>query len=311
VTSTGTGQPLSWYAQIDRRIVYVLVAVALGTPLFLPVGCPPAPLPAAKGIFDKVEEIAKEREAAKAKGRPWEKAVLVAVDWGPHTRAECYPQTEAVVRHLMARGIPFVILSTVVDGAGYSREIPDKLAREYGREYGKDWVDLGYKPGRSVLVRQLAKDFHGAAKTDRNGTPLDELEATRSIEDAGDISLLVEMTGLVGFFNMWVQFFQTDRARPDFAHGCTSVTIAEAYTYLESGQIIGLFEGIAGAAAYNELFEASRRTGQPHASPDARAHMTSQSFAHLLVIGLVVLGNVGVYVARRNSARTARRGGAS
>ncbi len=304
-----TGHDLPWYARLDRKVIYILVVVALAFPLFVPVGCPPAPLPAAKRIFDKIEKIAQERDEKLAKGEARNEAVLVAVDWGPHTRAECLPQTEAVVRHLMARGVPFVILTTVVDGAGYARDIPQKLAREYGRGYGKDWVNLGYKPGRSIFVQQIAEDFRGAAKTDHEGTPLSELEVTKRIRDAGDISLLVEMTGLVGFFNMWVQFFQTDRARPDFAHGCTSVTIAEAYTYLESGQIVGLFEGIAGAAAYNELLEESRKSGEPHASPDARSHMTSQSFAHLVVIVLVVLGNVGVYVARRRAARTRASGG--
>ena len=294
------------YARLSRKVVYVLVVAALAVPLLFGLSLPPAPLPAAKRIYDKIEKIGASRAELTDETR---KVVLVAVDWGPHTRAECYPQTEAVVRHLMLRKIPFVILTTVVDGAGYAREIPNKLAREYGREYGTDWVDLGYKPGRSVFVRQLAKDFHGAARTDRDGTPLSELALTKEIKDASDVSLLVEITGLVGFFNMWVQFFQTERARPDFAHGCTSVTIAEAYTYLESGQIVGLFEGIAGAAAYNELLEQSRAAGQPHASDEARLHMTSQSFAHLAVIVLIALGNVGLYVRRKRSADSQAAGG--
>lgn len=302
---------LPWYARLDRKAIYAFVVVALAFPLLLGISQPAAPLPAAGKIFDRVEEISRERNEALAAGRPCRKAVLVVVNWGPHTRAECYPQTECIVRHLMAREVPFVIFTLVNDGAGYAREIPRKLAREYGREYGKDWVNLGFKPGYSVLVGQIAKDFQDGAKTDHEGTPLSELEVTKGIRDAGDISLLVEMTGLVGFFNMWVQFFQTDRARPDFAHGCTSVTIAEAYAYLESGQIIGLFEGIAGAAAYNELLEKSRKAGEPHASVAAREHMTSQSFAHLVIIVLIVMGNVGLYVRRRRAAGPSAAGGAS
>jgi len=305
-----TALNVPWYARLDRKVIYVFVVVALAFPLIFGISQPATPLPAARKIFDKVEAVAREREEALAAGRPYRKAVLVVVDWGPHTRAECYPQTECIVRHLMARGMPFVILSLVHDGAGYAREIPRKLAREYGREYGKDWVNLGFKPGYSVLVGQIAKDFQGGAKSDHEGTPLSELEAAKDIRDAGDISLLVEMTGLVGFFNMWVQFFQTDRARPDFAHGCTSVTIAEAYTYLESGQIVGLFEGIAGAAAYNQLLEGSRKTGEPHASIAAREHMTSQSFAHLVIIVLIIMGNVGLYVRRKRAAGARAAGGA-
>ena len=298
-----------WYARLDRKVIYIFVVVALAFPLVFGISQPAAPLPAARKIFDKVESIAREREEALAAGRPYRKVVLVAVDWGPHTRAECYPQTECIVRHLMARGVPFVIMTMVHDGAGYARDIPRKLAREYDREYGKDWVNLGFKPGYSVLVGQIAKDFKDGAKTDHEGTPLSELAVTKDVRDAGDISLLVEMTGLVGFFNMWVQFFQTDRARPDFAHGCTSVTIAEAYAYLESGQIVGLFEGIAGAAAYNEILEDARKAGEPHASTGPRAHMTSQSFAHIVIIVLIIMGNVGLYVRRRMAAAERRQGG--
>lgn len=304
-----TAPNVPWYARLDRKVIYVFVVVALAFPLIFGISQPAVPLPAARKIFDKVESIAREREEALAAGRPYRKVALVVVDWGPHTRAECYPQTECIVRHLMSRGVPFVIITLVHDGAGYAREIPAKLAREYDREYGKDWVNLGFKPGGSVLVGQIAKDFQDGAKTDHAGTPLSEFEVTKGIRDAGDISLLIEMTGLVGFFNWWVQFFQTDRARPDFAHGCTSVTIAEAYAYLESGQIVGLFEGIAGAAAYNELLEESRKTGEPHASVAAREHMTSQSFAHLVVIVLIIMGNVGLYVKRRIAAAERKQGG--
>ncbi|MHC4507154.1 MAG: hypothetical protein ACYTFI_28070 [Planctomycetota bacterium] len=161
-----------------------------------------------------------------------------------------------------------------------------------------------------MLVGKIAKDFKNGAKNDYKGKPLSELKVTKGIRDAGDISLLVEMTGSVGLFNMWIQFFQTDRARPDFAHGCTSVTIAEAYTYMESGQIVGLFEGIAGAAAYNQLLEESRKTGEPHASIAAREHMTSQSFAHLVIIVLVIMGNVGLYVRKKRAATARAAGGA-
>jgi hypothetical protein len=301
-----THKGLPWYARIHRKVIYVLVVLALAFPIMCNISMPPAPLPAAKAIFERVERIARDRSSGDGDAA---KVVLVAVDWGPHTRAECYPQTEAVVRHLMSRGIPFIILTTVVDGAGYAREIPNKVAREYGRTYGEDWVDLGYKPGRSVFIRQIARDLKGAAKVDRDGVPLDSLTVTKDVKDAGDVVLLVEMTGLVGFFNMWVQFFQTDRARPDFAHGCTSVTIAEAYTYLESGQIVGLFEGIAGAAAYNELLEKSRKTGEPHASADARLHMTAQSFAHLVIIVLIILGNFGLSVRRKAGAASGVTGG--
>ena len=127
---------LPWYARLDRKAIYIFVVVALAFPLLLGLSQPAAPLPAAKRIFDKVEAIARERDEALAAGRPYRKAVLVVVDWGPYTRAECYPQTECIVRHLMARRIPFVIMTLLNDGVGYTREIPWKLAHESEHAFG-------------------------------------------------------------------------------------------------------------------------------------------------------------------------------
>ena len=83
------------------------------------------------------------------------------------------------------------------------------------------------------------------------------------------------------------------------AHGCTAITIPEAYEYMEAGQITGLFEGIAGAAAYNELLERDRDPTDPPASPVARIHMTSQMIAHILILIFVALGNIGIFMRRR------------
>ena len=89
-----------WFLRIDRRIVYLVVLIALGAPLLFEKTMRPAPLHTAKMIYDKVEALARERDEAVARDEEYKKVVLVAVDWGPHTRAELYPQTEAIVRHL-------------------------------------------------------------------------------------------------------------------------------------------------------------------------------------------------------------------
>lgn len=285
---------------VDRRIVYVFVALALGVPLFFSASMPPVRLDTAKDTFDYIERLADRRDRAVAEGKDYKKIVLVAVDWSASTRAELYPQTEAVVRHLMMRKLKFVIVTSVFDGPIYTKTIPELVAKDYGAKYGEDWVDLGYKFGRSVFVEHLARDFQEAAKADADGTPVKDLAVTKEIKDATDISLAVEITGLVGALDMWLQFFQTEKYRPDLAHGCTAITIPEAYNYLASGQIIGLFEGIAGAAAYNEyLGDARTNEDDPKPSQEARIHMTSQTFAHVLIFIFILVGNIGLYLQHR------------
>jgi hypothetical protein len=301
-----TDQTASWLLRIDRRFVYLFVMVALAVPLVVQkftskLTMKPAPLPSARKLFDRVERIYVEKEEARREGREFGKIVLVAADFGPQTRAELLPMTEAVVRHLMMRRIKFAIITTVIDGAGYCKDVPERLAREYGLEYGKDWVNFGFKPGYTILVKQMGRDMKAALKTDDSGVDLYDEKAVKEkipcfagIRDAGDVELVVEITGLVGFVERWIGYFASEKARPEIGHGCTSVSIPDAVTSMEAGKLVGLFEGIAGAAAYNEFLAEIRQTGQPHPSAAARGAMTSQTVAHILVVIFVALGNVGL-----------------
>jgi len=289
----------SWLLRIDRRFVYLFVLLALMIPFLFPgLTTKPAPLPSAKKLFDKVERIARERDEAVAEGRPYNKVVLLSFDFGPQTRAELYPMAEAMIRHLMMRKIKFAVMTHVPDGAGYCEDIPNQLAREFDDiDYGRDYVNFGYKVGRTFLIKQMGEDMAGALKTDVKGTPYKDIKCLKGVQDAGDVALMTEITGLVGFAEMWIQFFASARARPDIGHGCTSVSIPDAFDMLESKLIIGLLEGIAGAAAYNEFIEEIRSEDQPPTSPKARVHMTGQTVAHLLLVLFVLLGNVGVIMS--------------
>ncbi|MCX7933733.1 MAG: hypothetical protein N3A66_00565, partial [Planctomycetota bacterium] len=206
---------------------------------------------------------------------------------------------------LMMRRIPFAIFTNVPDGAGYCKAIPERLAREMDREYGKDWVNFGFKPGGSFLVRQMATNLLGAIKTDYRGESLAKIPCLVGIKDAGSISLVIEITGLVGMFSRWPAFFATPTDRPDMAHGCTSISIPDAYSDLESGLICGLLEGIAGAAAYNEYLDTIRDpVKDPPISLAARVHMTSQTVAHLWAMLCVGRGNLGLLLGRLNRKRS-------
>ena len=298
----------SWLMRIDRRWVYLFVLVALSLPLFFRgLTTKPAPLPSARMLFDKIERIARERDEALAEGKEYNKVVLLSFDFGPQTRAELYPMAEAMVRHLMMRRLKFSVMCISTLGAGYCEEIPTRLAREYGLEYGEDWANFAYKPGGIFVVKQMGANMSSGLKTDVKGTACDQIPCMKGVSDAGDVALMVSITGYVGVVDLWIQYFASEKARPDFGHGCTSVSIPEAIDLLESGLIVGLFEGIAGAAAYNEFLDGIRKEGDPQVDPSARLHMTSQTVAHVLVIVFVVLGNVGVVMGLLRRRRRAGR----
>jgi len=294
---------------IDRRVVYLFLLVALTTPLVAQkftnkLTMKPAPLPSARKLFDRIEGIAKERDEAAKAGQPWNKIVVLGSEVEPQTRGELYPQAEAVIRHLMMRRLKFAVMTLTPAGVGYCNAIPSKVERELGRAYGKDWANFGYQVGGSLRLQQMGKNIPGTLKADVRGDSLtdpkvvqDKLPCMAGIKDAGDVALVVEISGLVGTLGSWINYFASEKSRPDMANGCTAVSVTDSFAYLESKQIVGLLEGIAGAAAYNEFLNEIREPDQPYPSDGPRKHMTSQTVAHVLVILFVALGNAGVLLA--------------
>lgn len=278
------------FERIDRRIIFLLVALSLALPIRFSASLAPAPMSTADEFYRTIEEL------ETGDGR----LVLVSADFGPGTMAENRPQTAVAIEHLMRRRIPFAMISMYAQAEPFLRDIPRtvaaQLAEETGEqwEYGVDWVNFGYRPGYTLMIQGLAKTENIAEylKTDANSVPLEELPIMKSVHTIRDIALLLEFTGLVGVFNTWVQYFNSGGYTPPFLHGCTSITIPEAYIYYSSGQVRGFFEGIAGAAWYETLLSKTYPSRPAH--DIAIAVNTGLSYAQLVIIFLIVLGNIGV-----------------
>lgn len=279
---------------LDRRIIYALVVVALAWPLIQGYTIRPARMKSAEKLYQMVSNTKPEAG----------KFAFVAFDFGPNTKAENAAQAEVVVEHLMRKRIPFVLFSQYLLADPFLKSIPEKikstLEAEYPGElwiYGKDWINLGYRPGAGLLIQSIPKSTNLAEtfSIDAYSTPLKEMALFKKPVTLKNIPLFVQFTGLVGVFDSYVQFFQTQDYRPAFGHGCTSITIPEAYIYLDSGQLQGLLEGIAGAAWYSKLL-----TDEYPARPADNALMinTGLGIAHLLLILLIILGNVSSLVSR-------------
>jgi hypothetical protein len=277
------------------RIIYLLVILALSYPLMTGYVLRPAKMRSAEDLYQVIENLPRSAD----------KMVLVAFDWGPSTAAENRPQTTTVIEHLMRLRIPFAVITTYPYGAPFLDDVPNGVAARLQQEkpgekweYGVDWVNLGYQPGGAIMIQGLARaaDLSAVIKTDARGTPLREIPCMKEVVNLKNISLLAQITGLVGVFSNWIQFFQQDDYKPEVVHGCTSITIPEAYIYYVSGQIKGLYEGVAGAAWYDYLLSERYPLRQ---TTDAGRVNTSLASAHLLILGLILVGNVITFVKRK------------
>lgn len=273
---------------LDRRLIYFIVLVAVSIPIITGWAVKPARLPSAKKLFEVIEGIDTSRAAL----------AMIAMDFGPGTHAENEPQTEVVVEHIMRRRIKFAVFSLVPIADPFLTAIPERVAARLMKEmpgekweYGTDWVNLGYKPGADLFVQALARsdDLAGFLGKDVYGNDLIRLPVFKGIKGFKDIPFLGQFTGLVGTFATYVQFFQRKDYVPRFGHGCTSITIPEAYIYLDSGQLSGLLEGLSGAAWYSELL---KERDKERAPDNALIMNTALGVAQLAVIILVAFGNI-------------------
>ncbi len=158
-------------------------------------------------------------------------------------------------------------------------------------------MNVGFRPGGAIFIQSLvnASDVAKFLGRDVNGMPLTHYPTFAAIGGVENVKLVGEVTGLLGVFDNIIQFFQKNDYRPTIVHGCTSITIPEAYIFLDSGQLKGLLEGIAGAAWYSEVQKERHPQSE---NQKLLVTNTALSAAHIVLILLIVLGNVMPFIQR-------------
>lgn len=271
---------------IDRRILYVVIAIVLSVPLIMrPSKHPDAVFPEVQGAYNVIDSI------------PEGKIVLVSTSWGAGTMAENEPQLEALMRHMFAKKIKFAIMSWEPGGSEITYKSALRIQNDVNAKYGRDWVHLGYKTGSaSAIISGLSQDFQAFMKQDKLGTPLSELPAVSFVKNYKQIGAVTDITS-VGLMDYWIAYLTTPKHIP-LIYCPTAVMSASAYPQLDSGQLKGMLNGVMGAVQYETLI------GRGSESTDASAISWALSAAHIYIIVLIILGNLGYLVAKRAGIRT-------
>lgn len=277
-----------------RRLIYLVMILAVGLPITLGISQKPSRLVSAERMYDVVDKV---------QVQPGEVA-MVWLDFGPNTVAENEPQAMVLIEHLFRRRIPVILMSQYQQAERFLTSIPQGVAKRLEVEmpgqqwrYGEAWINVGYRPGGAIYIQSLvnATDLAKFLGRDANGMPISHYPAFVSVGGVERVKLVGEITGLIGVLDNIIQFFQKNDYRPTIVHGCTSITIPEAYIFLDSGQLKGLLEGIAGAAWYSEVLKGFYPQSENH---ELLVTNTALSAAHVVLILLIVLGNIMPFVER-------------
>jgi len=264
---------------IDRRIIFVLIALAVIIPILRSIGLPVRVSEPVQRLYDAVEEL------------PPGSKVLISLDYDPATFPEVYPMNLAVVRHLLAKDIKVVAMALWPMGPSLGEMAFNVAAEEYNKEYGKDYVNLGYKIGGIVVISQVATRMKNVYPLDQLGTLIDSIPIMEGVTGFKDFKLIITFSAGDPGIPYWVMI-ASSRYHMPLGAGCTAVSAPNFYPYLSAGQLVGLLGGMKGAAEYEKLIQASGL---------AIAGMDAQSIAHAVIIFFIVFGNVIYFMVRRRS----------
>ncbi len=263
--------------RIPRHYIYLLLAGVVAWQLLFPIRLPVVPSSATKGVYDAIAAV------------PDDKLVVISTDWDASTEAETAPQTQAIMHACFQHRKRFAIMNLQPPmGVKLANDLAEEAAREYGAEYGVDWCNWGYKYGYENVLMALGKNVPKAVGDDFYGKPVTELPMMEGVADIKDVGLVVIVTGLSAMTEMWIGLIQGPYGTP-LATAYTAVMAPIYYPYLDSGQMKGMLVGAKGAAELEVLVD------RPGKASDI---MNVQSWAHVLIIALIIVGNLGYLLAR-------------
>jgi hypothetical protein len=174
-------------------------------------------------------------------------------------------------------------------GAQLAVAAMNEMTQEFDLEYGRDYVNLGYKPGGDIVIKSLGTSMTDVFPTDMTGNSTAELPLMREVGALTDIALVMDLSAGDPGIPAWVRVGNSLFHRP-IAGGCTAVSAPQFFPYLQTGQLIGLLGGLKGAAEYETMVEYAG---------DATRRMDAQSIAHLVIIIFIIFANVSYFVLRR------------
>ncbi len=242
--------------KLDRRWIYIVVALAIIIPLMIPYNSDNVTTPPVENLYQMIDSF----------GGREDRAILLSFYHDAATMPELFPMEVAILRHCFERNVKVFTLTWFPAGAPIIEYAINTVKEEYPDiKSGVDYCNFGYKPQAFAMILGMGDNIANTMNTDAEGRKLENLEIMRGIHNYSEMNLVVEFSGSSAG-GMWITY-----ARPKYglnvAVGVTAVMAADLYPYLQSGQLIGLLSGLKGAAEYEKLvdvFAAYRDPGRDY-----------------------------------------------
>jgi hypothetical protein len=282
---------IEFLTKIDRRIIYVILFVVVILPLIFPSVLSVRVMPPVRKLYNAIDAI------------PEDKALIIDFDYDPQTLPELEPMAFAILRHAFKRRIKVLAMSLYVQPLGLAQNALTQVTAEFNRAaqshadsviYGRDYIFLGWQPPPLIPILGMGESITNVYRVDYYGNPTDTFSFLKKIKNYNDVGLLVSLSS--GDPPKWWIEYAQNRFGLHVGAGVTAVSASEFYPYLQTGQFSGLMVGMKGAAEYEEMIETELGIKQRRKASEA---LPSLTYAHLVMITFIIIGNIGYFLKRR------------
>ncbi|MDH4158010.1 MAG: hypothetical protein OEW00_12120, partial [candidate division Zixibacteria bacterium] len=238
--------------------------------------------PEVQQLYDAVESL------------PAGSKVLTSFDYDPPSAPELQPMAEAFLYHCFRRDLKVIIIGLWPQGPQQANMALEKVFRVEeirlkNLKYGLDYVNMGFQSGNEFVIQRMGSDIKSMFQTDYAGLAYDEMPLVKNVKNFSNIDYSFNLSAGYPGTQEWVQV-AVDRYGLRMGAGNTAVQAPMMYTYLNAGQLDGLLGGLNGAAEYEGLVNRPSK---------GTKFMLSQSFAHMIVIAFIIIGNVAFFLGGR------------
>ena len=278
---------------LDRRIIFLLVGLSVLLPLLKPAwfALPIRPKQHSQILFNEINKLESGNR------------VLLSFEYGPSTMPEIHPMSIALLNHLFVKDIKVYAVALWPDGDFMSTDAFAEVADDYGKKYGIDYVNLGYKIGGEAVIKNIASDILSLYPTDIKGKSIENIPMMKEVNNVEDFDFVFSLSAGYPGSKEWVQYATDPKGIP-MSTGCTSIQVTDIVPYVENGQIRGILAGMPGAAEYEELVKTELKSrGLVIKSGEATSMMSAQSMAHVVIVIFIILGNITYYLTRNNKRK--------
>ncbi|HWL08113.1 MAG TPA: hypothetical protein VNQ76_06910 [Planctomicrobium sp.] len=275
---------------LDRRWIFLLMALAVSIPILFQFQFPETPTQMTVDVFEAIESL------------PPGSNVLMAWDFDPSTEGELGPMATALTRHCCEKGHKMYFLTLVPVGPQMiEKSIATVIRSDFpDLTYGNDYVNLGFKSGYEGVIKVIVTNLRGLYTTDARGTNIDQIPMCKNITSIQDMRLIINVSGAYPGTKEWVQYAVTPFPdKFELVAGVTGVQAPMFYPYVPK-QLVGMLSAIKGAAEYETLVHRAYDEGAADKKyMEANRRMGPQLVAHLLMIGLILVGNWVYFMQKR------------